>query len=76
MPGIGPWTVHGALLVSLRRADVVPTGDIVLRTAVRRYYRLDQLPTAPEFAAVAESWPPFGSLAVDLLFAAVELDTP
>lgn len=76
VPGVGPWTVHGALLISLRRADVVPTGDIVLRTAVKRYYRLDHLPTEPEFAAIAESWHPYGSLGVNLLFAAVELDAP
>jgi DNA-3-methyladenine glycosylase II len=75
VPGIGPWTVHGALLISLRRDDVVPTGDIMLRKAVRRYYALDHLPTESEFEDIARAWHPYGSLGVNLLFAAVELDT-
>jgi len=74
IPGIGPWTVHGALLIALRRADVVPTGDIMLRNAVKTYYDLDHLPTEAEFRDIAEAWRPYGSLGVNLLFAAVELD--
>lgn len=74
IPGIGPWTVHGALLVSLRRADVVPTGDIMLRHAVKTYYALDHLPTEAEFRDIAKAWSPYGSLGVNVLFAAVELD--
>jgi DNA-3-methyladenine glycosylase II len=74
VPGIGPWTVHGALLISLHRQDVVPTGDIVLRKAVEHYYELDHVPTESEFEDIARPWHPYGSLGVNLLFAAVELD--
>ncbi len=31
VPGIGPWTAQGALLVALRREDVVLPGDLALR---------------------------------------------
>ena len=34
VPGIGPWTAQGALLVALRREDVVLPGDLALRKAV------------------------------------------
>ena len=68
--GIGSWTVHGALLISLRRANVVPTGDLMLRKAVKRCYNLDHLPTEAEVGEIARVWQPYGSLGVTLLFAA------
>lgn len=72
--GVGPWTVHGALLIRLRRADVVPVGDLILRQAVKRFYVLDHLPAEDEVLAIAEPWRPYGSLGANLLFAAQELD--
>ena len=45
IPGIGPWTVQGALLVALEREDVVLPGDLALRKAVQAAYRLDHLPS-------------------------------
>ena len=44
VPGIGPWTAQGALLVALRREDVVLPGDLALRKAIRSTYHLDHLP--------------------------------
>src|ERR1700680_4239314 len=38
VPGIGPWTAHGFLLVALDRPDVFLTGDIALRRAIQRIY--------------------------------------
>ena len=34
VPGIGPWSAHGFLLVALDRPDVYLTGDIALRRAI------------------------------------------
>jgi 3-methyladenine DNA glycosylase/8-oxoguanine DNA glycosylase len=39
VPGIGPWTVQGALLVALGREDVVPPGDLALCKAVQATVR-------------------------------------
>jgi DNA-3-methyladenine glycosylase II len=36
VPGIGPWTAHGFLLVALDRPDVFLPGDIALRRAIQR----------------------------------------
>lgn len=33
IPGIGPWTVQGALIIALQREDVVLPGDLALRRA-------------------------------------------
>jgi DNA-3-methyladenine glycosylase II len=43
IPGIGPWTVQGALIIALQREDVVLPGDLALRKAVQTAYQLDHL---------------------------------
>jgi DNA-3-methyladenine glycosylase II len=70
IPGIGPWTVQGALIIALQREDVVLPGDLALRKAVRAAYELDHLPTEQEVLAIAESWRPYRSLATSYLFSA------
>ena len=70
IPGIGPWTVQGALLVALQREDVVLPGDLALRKAVRAAYRLDHLPSQQEVLDIAEKWRPYRSLATSYLFSA------
>ena len=68
--GIGPWTVQGAMLIALRREDVVLPGDLALRKAVQAAYQLDHLPSQQEVLAIAESWRPYRSLATSYLFSA------
>jgi DNA-3-methyladenine glycosylase II len=70
IPGIGPWTVQGALILALRREDVVLPGDLALRKAVQAAYRLDHLPAPEEVLAIAEKWRPYRSLATSYLFSA------
>jgi DNA-3-methyladenine glycosylase II len=69
VPGIGPWTAHGFLILALDRPDVLLSGDLALRRAIERAYGLDHLPTEDEMAALAERWRPYRSLAVSYLFA-------
>jgi DNA-3-methyladenine glycosylase II len=68
IPGIGPWTVQGALLIALRREDVVLPGDLALRKAVQAAYQLDHRPTEQEVLDIAEKWRPYRSLATSYLF--------
>jgi DNA-3-methyladenine glycosylase II len=70
IPGIGPWTVQGALLVALGREDVVLPGDLALRKAVQAAYQLDHRPTEQEVLDIAEKWRPYRSLATSYLFSA------
>ena len=77
IPGIGPWTVQGALIVALQREDVVLPGDLALRKAIQAAYRLDHFPVEQEVLAIAEKWRPYRSLATSYLFsAAFEPATP
>src|SRR4029453_13066547 len=75
IPGIGPWTARGFLIVGLDRPDVLLTGDLALRRAVERAYGFDHLPTDDEMLDLAERWRPYRSLAVSYLFAS-EYDEP
>src|SRR5215475_10486415 len=70
IPGIGRWTVQGALIIALQREDVVLPGDLALRKAVQAAYQLDHLPTQQEVLAIAEKWRPYRSLASSYLFSA------
>jgi DNA-3-methyladenine glycosylase II len=69
VPGIGPWTAHGFLIVALDRPDVLLSGDLALRRAVQHAYGLDQLPSEDEMVGLAERWRPYRSLASSYLFA-------
>ena len=69
VPGIGPWTARGFLLVSLDRPDVFLSGDLALRRAVQRAYGLDHPPTDEEMTQISDRWRPYRSLAVSYLFA-------
>jgi DNA-3-methyladenine glycosylase II len=68
VPGIGPWTAQGALIVALGREDVVLAGDLALRKAIQRVYNLDHLPLEAEVLAIAEKWRPYRSLATSYIF--------
>jgi DNA-3-methyladenine glycosylase II len=69
VPGIGPWSARGFLLVALDRPDVFLTGDIALRRAIQRVYGFDHVPTEDELNELSNRWRPYRSLAVSYLFA-------
>jgi DNA-3-methyladenine glycosylase II len=69
VPGIGPWTARGFLLVALNRPDVFLSGDLALRRTIQREYGLDHEPTDEELAELSDRWRPYRSLAVSYLFA-------
>ena len=69
VPGIGPWTARGFLLVGLDRPDVFLSGDLALRRAVQRAYGFDHSPSDEELSRLSDRWRPYRSLAVSYLFA-------
>jgi DNA-3-methyladenine glycosylase II len=66
--GIGPWTADGALLIAFGWADVLVSGDLVLRKAVQRAYSLPEMPSEKDVEALGERWRPHRSLAAGYLF--------
>jgi DNA-3-methyladenine glycosylase II len=69
VPGIGPWSAHGFLLVALDRPDVFLSGDVALRRVIQRLYGFDHVPTEDELVEISDRWRPYRSLAVSYLFA-------
>ena len=67
--GLGRWTADMFLLINLDRPDILPIGDLGIRSAVQRLYRLDHLPTPREVDAIGEKWRPNRSLASLYLWA-------
>jgi len=67
--GLGRWTADMFLLINLERPDILPIGDLGIRSAVQRLYRLDHLPSPSEVEAIGEKWRPNRSLASFYLWA-------
>jgi DNA-3-methyladenine glycosylase II len=61
--GVGVWTVHMFLIFALRRPNVLPIGDLGIRNAVQRAYKLKQTPTSIDIQRIAEPWHPYCSVA-------------
>jgi DNA-3-methyladenine glycosylase II len=63
--GIGIWTVHMFLMFCMGRLDILPTGDLGIRTGIMKVYGLAVLPEPREveLLAAANSWHPYASVA-------------
>jgi DNA-3-methyladenine glycosylase II len=70
--GIGVWTAHMFLIFALQRPDVLPTGDLGIRSAVRKAYGLAELPKPAEIEALAQPWRPYCSVASWYLWRSLE----
>ena len=68
MIGIGPWTADIYLIVSLRRPDIWPPGDIALASSFQKLMGLDSRPTSIELTDISESWRPWRTVAAIILW--------
>lgn len=73
--GIGVWTAHMFLMFSLRRADVLPTGDLGIQMAIRKHYRKRKLPKPHHMEKIAKSWSPYRSVACWYLWRSLDIKT-
>lgn len=62
-PGIGPWSTDMFLITSLRRPDIFPIEDLVLRKSMQRHYRLADSTKRDAYITIAEAWRPFRTIA-------------
>lgn len=69
MKGIGRWTADMYLMFALGRLDVLPLGDLSIRAAISELYGLQNGARPTEFAALAEVWRPYRSVASWYLYA-------
>lgn len=61
--GIGRWSAQMFLIFALRRLDVFPHDDLGVRTAIRRLYGFEALPTKSECLEIGQRWSPYSSVA-------------
>lgn len=74
--GIGVWTAHMFLMFHLARPDVLPVGDLGVRTGMRVAYGLAATPTPKQAAEIGERWRPYRSAGSWYMWRAVEIAVP
>jgi len=72
LKGIGPWTVHMFLIFALGRHNVMPSGDLGIRVAVRKVYGLAEMPKPSEVDEMARRWHPYCTVASWYLWRSLE----
>jgi DNA-3-methyladenine glycosylase II len=70
--GIGEWTAHMFLIFALRRPDILATGDLGVRVAIRKAYQLGELPHPKQVEELALAWRPYSSVAMWYLWRSLE----
>jgi DNA-3-methyladenine glycosylase II len=70
--GIGVWTAHMFLIFALRRPDILATGDLGVRNAIRKAYQLEELPHPEQMEEMAAVWRPYSSIAMWYLWRSLD----
>jgi len=73
--GIGRWTAHMFLMFSLRRPNVLPTGDLGIQMAMRKLYHKRKLPKPAQMEKIAKCWEPYRSVACWYLWRSLDIKT-
>ena len=73
--GIGVWTAHMFLMFSLRRPDVLPTGDYGVQMAIKKHYKKRKLPKPQIMEKIAQPWAPYRSVACWYLWRSLDIKT-
>lgn len=61
--GVGVWTAQMFLMFALRRPDVLPLGDLGIRNAMQRLYKLRTPPKPERMTRIARPWKPYTTYA-------------
>jgi DNA-3-methyladenine glycosylase II len=73
--GIGVWTAHMFLMFSLRRPNVLPTGDYGVQVAMRKHYKKRKLPKPKDMEKIAKAWAPYRSVACWYMWRSLDIKT-
>jgi len=70
--GIGRWTAEMFLIFSLGRDDVFSYGDLGLRNALQKIYKMKKAPTPAQAEKITVKWKPYRSLGSRYLWASLD----
>jgi DNA-3-methyladenine glycosylase II len=73
--GIGEWTAHMFLMFSLRRPNVLPTGDYGVQVAIKKHYKKRKLPKPKDMERIARAWEPYRSVACWYMWRSLDIKT-
>jgi DNA-3-methyladenine glycosylase II len=73
--GIGVWTAHMFLMFSLRRPNVLPTGDYGVQMAIKKHYKKRKLPKPKDMEKIAKPWAPYRSIACWYMWRSLDIKT-
>ena len=73
--GVGVWTAHMFLMFSLRRPDIMPTGDYGVQAAIKKHYKKRKWPKADVMIKIAKPWAPYRSIACWYLWRSLDVKT-
>jgi DNA-3-methyladenine glycosylase II len=73
--GVGVWTAHMFLMFTLRRPNVLPTGDYGIQMAMKKHYRKRKLPKPDQMEKIAKPWEPYRSVACWYLWKSLDVKT-
>jgi len=73
--GVGVWTAHMFLMFTLKRPNVLPTGDYGIQVAMKKHYKKRKMPKPEVMAKIAKSWEPYRSVACWYLWRSLDIKT-
>ena len=73
--GVGVWTAHMFLMFTLRRPDILPTGDYGVQAAIKKHYKKRKWPKPAIMEKIAKSWAPYRSIACWYLWKSLDVKT-
>ena len=73
--GVGVWTAQMFLMFSLRRPNVLPTGDYGVQVAIRKHYKKRKLPKPKDMEKIAKAWEPYRSVACWYMWRSLDIKT-
>lgn len=71
--GIGRWTAEMFLMFSLAREDVFSYGDLGLRKAMQKLYKLNKQPNPKQAEKISKKWSPYRTYASRILWKSLEI---
>jgi len=73
--GVGVWTAQMFLMFTLKRPDVLPTGDYGVQAAIKKAYGKRKMPKPKDMEKIARAWSPYRSIACWYLWRSLDLKT-
>jgi len=73
--GVGVWTAQMFLMFTLKRPNVLPTGDFGVQMAIKKHYKKRKVPKPALMEKIARPWEPYRSIACWYLWRSLDIKT-